>query len=249
MKGVNMVDIIDVIYQCNDILKENNVISIKCDIEEILSKRNDDGTVGYQILAIDKEDDSNMYAVRIDMPERQKFQELAEWDYNIDDYLFADLEDGFNIVYMSLLQHYGIWTMIDENINEFDHSEGLNKYLHYCKTHNISRDTIALRDHIAMNVPDIMNSYKEVVSHYTIINEMTFGDKTIVLGYNKDSTSKYATWLTSPTRENYNLAKYYPDEYSALQGFKSRSHKILDDYLYKLNNNEWSLKKKEKYER
>lgn len=249
MKGVKMMDIMDIAHQCQDILKENGVDSW-CDIDEIIARKNADGTVGYRVIATDREDDSNMYAVRIDIPGYMQFQEIAEWDYSIDSWLFKELENGFDLIYMPLGNHYGTWCYIDEVRNGVEYSKGLNKYLHYCKTHNISKNTIALEDYVSTNVPDVMDLYIETVNDYTIIDEISFSGKTVVLGYNKNASSKYATWLTSPNRENgYSLANYYPDAYSALSGFKSRSHKILDDYLYKMHNNELSLHMKVEHER
>lgn len=246
---VIMMDIMDIAHQCQDILKENGVDSW-CDIDEIIARKNADGTVGYRVIATDREDDSNVYAVRIDIPEHMQVQEIAEWEYTIDGWLFKELEKGYDLIYMPLSSHYGTWCYIDDVRNNIEFKKGLNKYLHFCKTHNISKDTIILEDYAVKDVPDVMDLYVEIVNDYKIVNEISFDDKTVILGYNKDASLKYATWMTSPDRKNgYSLANYYPDAYSALSGFKSRSHKILDDYLYKMHNNELSLHMKVEHER
>lgn len=241
-------DIQDIIHQSYHILKTNELYD--CRIDEILFKRNEDGTTGYQILAINDMDNETAYRVTINIPNLKECSELPSYDYNIDDYLFYDLENGFDIVYMSIDNHYGIWCSIDEWKDEIEHKDGLNQYLHYCRTHHISKETIGLRDYITMKVPDIMNLYKEKVNEYTIIDEMFINDQTVILGYCKEKAYPYATWLTTPTREDgYSFPKYYPNRESALSGLKSRCHRILDDCFCRKRLNEYSLKKDSQQER
>lgn len=240
-------DIQDIVHQCYHILRTNEIYD--CSIDEILSKRNEDGTTGYQILATDKDNEA-IYRVTINIPNLKECNELPSYDFNINDYLFSDLENGFDIVYMSLDNHYGIWCSIDEWKNEIEHKDGLNQYLGYCRTHRISKETISLRDHVSMNVPDIINLYEEKIDNYTIIDEISINDQTVILGYCKEKSYPYATWLTTPARENgYSFVNYYPNKESAFIGLKSRSHRIIDYCFCKKRFNEYSLKKEVQQER
>lgn len=242
---MNIQDIISKSYQ---ILETNELYD--CRIDEILSKRNEDGTIGYQISAFDEKDGEAAYRVTINIPDLKECSELPSYDYNIDDYLLYDLENGFDIVYMSIDNHYGIWCSIDEWKDEIEHKDGLYQYLHYCMTHHISKETIGLRDHITMNVPDIMNLYKEKVDDYMIIDEICIGNQTVILGCCKEKAYPYATWLTTPARKDgYCFPKYYLNRESALSGLKSRSHRILDDCFCRKRLNEYSLKKDNQQER
>ena len=36
-------------------------------------------------------------------------ESIPEWDFNIDSYLLEDMEDGFDIAYMPLTEHYNVW--------------------------------------------------------------------------------------------------------------------------------------------
>ena len=46
---------------------------------------------------------------------------ILEWDYNIEDYLLDDLENGFEIEYMTLDEHCGIWYTIDNWREDISH--------------------------------------------------------------------------------------------------------------------------------
>ena len=127
---------------------------------------------------------------------------ILEWDYNIEDYLLDDLENGFEIEYMTIDEHCGIWYTIDNWRDDIFHMEGLQKYLSYCQQHEITSQVISLysSEHI-----DISDLYQEANGPYKIIAETSIGSRSIVLGHSSISPSPYVTWDTTPNRKTWIL--------------------------------------------
>lgn len=85
--------------------------------------------------------------------------EIPEWDYNFDEYFFKELQNGYDIGFISDDTHYNLWTTIDELYPEdIDNKNGVQKYLQYCKDNNITRDYID--DVMKLSVPDVMKNYE-----------------------------------------------------------------------------------------
>ena len=61
---------------------------------------------------------------------------IHEWDFNIDENVFAELEDGYEIRYMPLETHFGMWYVLNEYREDINHTEGMQKYLYYCVKHD-----------------------------------------------------------------------------------------------------------------
>lgn len=71
-------------------------------------------------------------------PFEKEIQSLPEWDFNIDGYLFQELECNREIIYVSPDFNYTIWYEITKYYpEEFEHKEGIQKYLKYCKENKI----------------------------------------------------------------------------------------------------------------
>ena len=83
---------------------------------------------------------------------------IQEWDFNIDNNIFAELNDK-NIVYMSMHTHHAIWQYIAENYPDIDNKEGMQKYLKYCKENEITKEKIQIESKLS-NLDDVMKYYK-----------------------------------------------------------------------------------------
>ena len=77
---------------------------------------------------------------------------------NYDDDLFALLEDGYEVVGMSMDSHFCIWISIEEmQDEEIDHPAGMQMYLAYCKRNDISNEK--LQEAVSYSGMDAMTLY------------------------------------------------------------------------------------------
>ncbi len=61
------------------------------------------------------------------------YSHVPEWDYNLDDYLFKRLEEGYQIGYMSEKTHDNVWDTLQEYFpSDIEHINGVQLYLQYC---------------------------------------------------------------------------------------------------------------------
>lgn len=92
---------------------------------------------------------------------------VAEWDYNYDYYLFNLLEADWEIGYMDINVHYGIWESINDLYpNDYDCVNGVYNYLKYCKENNITKGKIY--DETGFEPKDIMHFYNELPNGYVV---------------------------------------------------------------------------------
>lgn len=83
----------------------------------------------------------------------------SDWAYNYEDDFFKFLEEGYEIDSMTMEGHYNVWSTIYEWRNEeFYYPIGLQNYIHYCKTHNVTKEKID--QVVELDVSDIMNLYE-----------------------------------------------------------------------------------------
>lgn len=69
------------------------------------------------------------------------YEEFLDWDYSVDGYIFYNLENGYDIVYITDDTHYGIWCEINNySLEDINYKDGFNKYLNYCKDNNITNE-------------------------------------------------------------------------------------------------------------
>lgn len=93
-------------------------------------------------------------------PVTKEIDFVHDWDFGIDKDIFGELQD-FNIAYMSIETHLGIWQYIVSNYPEgIDNKEGMQKYLKYCKNHEITKDRINEESKIGKIAVDAMKYYK-----------------------------------------------------------------------------------------
>mgnify|MGYP001623880894 FL=1 len=216
-------------------------------ISQVLSLKNEDGTIGFQAIAVSQNDPDEIRCVCENIHGKFEYQKIPEWDYNIEDYLLDDLENGFEIEYMTLDEHYGIWRNIDSCRNKICHDEGLQKYLSYCKKNEITSHVISLfsAEHI-----DISDLYHEVNGPYKIIAETSIGSRAIVLGHSSISPSPYVTWDTTPNRKHgYCSGHYFSSYTAAFKDYKERCQVILNKYLEFERNKTKPIKGTKKHER
>lgn len=190
-----------------------------------------------QITAINKNDpeDGMIYktdeTVKANLDDSINVYPLFEWQWNIDEDIFEILNDGYQIDFMDMTTHYGIWTTINDwGLNEIECKEGLNKYILFCKNNGISAQTI--KSTVGHDIKDIYPLYHEHNNNYQIICENECSDQAIVLAYNKKAPQSFVTWETTKSREyGYNMGHYFSDYPSAYKDYTSRCHQMLDRYL------------------
>ena len=62
-----------------------------------------------------------------------------DFSFNYGENLFGNLEEGYEIVYMSYACHCAVWDYISlHRQNHFEHLDGVILYLNYCRKHHIT---------------------------------------------------------------------------------------------------------------
>lgn len=218
-------------------------------ISQVLSFKNGDGTTGFQAIAVSQSNLDEIRCIRENIQGKSEYMKILEWDYNIEDYLLDDLENGFEIEYMTIDEHCGIWYTIDNWRDDIFHVEGLQKYLYYCQQNEITAQVISLysSDHNHINISDL---YQETNGPYKIIAETSIGSRTIVLGHSSISPSPYVTWDTTPNRKHGYYAGHYFSSYTdAFKDYKERCQVIMSKHLEFERNKTKPIKGTKKYER
>lgn len=87
------------------------------------------------------------------------YQNVPEWDYNFDYYIYNYLEEGKQIAYMTDDVHYSIWNSIHELYpNDIDYKDGVQNYLQYCADKKITKEY--LDKQTGFDTPDIMEHFE-----------------------------------------------------------------------------------------
>ena len=95
-------------------------------------------------------------------PFKNELRKIADWTYSIDENIFGEIENGKDILYMSINTHYSIWQTIGDSYPEdIEYKGGMQKYLKHCKENNITKEFIdsAIK---AEGVYDAMKHYKKI---------------------------------------------------------------------------------------
>ena len=71
-----------------------------------------------KFLAYDRVDQESIIEVVIG--KKTEFNIVQDWDFNIDDYLFYDLENGYSLVYMPPMEHYNVWQVSFQENEDFN---------------------------------------------------------------------------------------------------------------------------------
>lgn len=89
---------------------------------------------------------------------RGGYQNVPEWDYNFDYYIYNYLEEGKQIAYMTDDVHYSIWNSIHELYpSDIDYKDGVQSYLQYCADNRITKEY--LDEKTGFDTPDIMKHF------------------------------------------------------------------------------------------
>lgn len=95
------------------------------------------------------------------------YSKVSEWDYSFDNYLFKDLENVYQIGYMTAETHYNIWNSIEElypeNINNKD---GVQWYLQFCANNGITKEFLDKQTNL--DTPDIMKYFEGLAFQETM---------------------------------------------------------------------------------
>lgn len=198
-------------------------------INYILSRKGGENSPSYLCLASSRSDPDEIRCITIDNDNQINYQNIPDWDFNIDDYLLSDLEDGYQIEYMTLEDHYNIWCAIEEWKDDIQHQDGLYSYLDHCKKSGITPEAISL---LGLENVDIMNLYQEKNENYKIIGETKVGEQSIVIAHNPKSPSPFVTWKTTPTRtRGFDIGHYYSRFKDAYEDYKNRCNEMMEDHL------------------
>lgn len=161
---------------------------------------------------------------------------IADWHYNIDYYDFENLQNGYEIAYMSMINHYGFWCTLEQWMpDEIDNVNGLQKYLSYCKSNGITKQVIENVVGLELN-EDIMKYHVEENQGYVVIADCNINDKAIVLAESKEAPSPYVTWETLANRnDGYHAGHYFSSLKDAQKDYSKRVnqevHRTLDSQI------------------
>ena len=182
----------------------------------------------FKSLVSSKEDPDIIFEVNINKSS-ESFIRIPDWDFNIQDYLFYDLEDGYEIVYMPLDTHYGIWLSVDQLRDEIYMKQGLQSYLSYCQINEITPSAIKALEKERIDITDL---YKETNQGYTIIKSMNIDQDPIVLAKRNRNPSPFVTWHTSTNRKyGYSNGHYFSSYDDAFKDYEERCKDLLDKRL------------------
>ena len=238
-----MADRKDYVEIVNEVLDKSEYAFLN--ISYILSKKTDNKEI-IQAVAYKKDDPDIIIGVEID--EDTKLSKYPEWAFNMDDYLFDDLQKGFEIRYMPLEEHYGIWCCIDEWRDDINSQDGMQKYLGYCQRKGINVKTLSL---LEVEVKDVMDLYQETNGGYKILTDMSIGNNAIVLAHNPKSPSPYVTWETAADRNwGYQTGHYFTKYQPAFDDFVERCKGMFENNMrFKKEQSRSKQKKEHQYER
>lgn len=198
-------------------------------INYILSKKGDTLSPFYLCIASSKLDPDEIRCITLSEDKNVAYQNVPDWDFNIDDYLLSDLEDGYQIEYIPLEEHYNIWCAVKEWKDDIQHQDGLYSYLDHCKKSGITPEVISL---LGFENVDIMNLYQERNGNYKIIGETKVGDKSVVIAHNPKAPSPFVTWRTTPSRiKGFDIGHYHSRFKDAYEDYKKRCNEMMEDHL------------------
>ena len=92
-------------------------------------------------------------------PLTSKVLHMGDWGFSFDGDLFEYLEQGYDLVRMSLEFHCEAWSDIEafHDSGEIEHLQGMQQYLNYCKRNKVTAEL--LRTKVGYNGMDVMALY------------------------------------------------------------------------------------------
>lgn len=94
----------------------------------VLKKENSND---YLLLLYNDSEESNSFIIETDGVSYYMINEIQVWDFNLDDYLFEFLENGYDIFIIDYKHILYINLYINYNLEDIEHIDGLSKYIEY----------------------------------------------------------------------------------------------------------------------
>ena len=123
-----------------------------------------------EIVLVDRNnlENSKVIAMREDSeggdvicPYKNDFIDALDWDYSFDEYLFKDLQEGMEPIYITDETHLAIWIDLKKLYPEdIEYSKGMQKYLKYCKDNGITKEYLEKATN-QRNLDDVTKFYKD----------------------------------------------------------------------------------------
>lgn len=147
-----------------------NIKKVKADIEKFLMEDMEHQNKHIDYILVDPESkdtyilasDGNEEAIEFTpytKDYKDGYQNVPEWDYNFDYYIYNYLEEGKQIAYMTDDVHYSIWNSINELYpTDIDYKDGVQSYLQYCADNKITKEY--LDKQTGLDTPDIMKHFE-----------------------------------------------------------------------------------------
>lgn len=147
-----------------------NIEKVKEDIEKFLMEDDEHQNKHIDYILVDPEtretyvlaSDGNDEAIEFTpftKDYKNGYQDVPEWDYNFDYYIYNYLEEGKKIAYMTDDVHYSIWNSIHELYPEdIDYKDGVQNYLQYCADNKITKEYLDKKT--SFDTPDIMQHFE-----------------------------------------------------------------------------------------
>ncbi|MDD6467226.1 MAG: hypothetical protein PUF50_03490 [Erysipelotrichaceae bacterium] len=168
---------------------------------------------------------------------------IFDWDFGIDTHFLEELIDGYEIYHMPVIEHAGVWSMIDELRDDLHCAKGIQLYLEYCQKNSITPQIHG------RNI-DITDLYIETNIGYNIIANVDILSASVVLGRKQSYLDQYVTWYTTPTRKNgYVMGHYFNSFEAAYEDFTQRAKDLFNTHLEAKKYWIRPLKEREIYER
>ena len=204
-----------------------NELHIRAEITYVLMNENNE----IRALAYDADDPETLFGIKGTMNGGIIISSIPDWDFSVDGYLFEDMEEGFDIAYMPIMEHYNIWCAVSSMEEDIDHQEGLQKYLQYCQMHDITPE--AIRSLGLISDLNIMALYHESNQGYRIISDYTVNKVAYVIGHNPKAPEPFVVWRTTYNRsEGYEIGHYFSTYDEAFADFKQRINDEVDKQVY-----------------
>lgn len=147
-----------------------NIEKVKEDIEKFLMENMEHQNKHIDYILVDPEtretyvlaSDGNEEAIEFTpftKDYKNGYQNVPEWDYNFDYYIYNYLEEGKKIAYMTDDVHYSIWNSIHELYpTDIDYKDGVQSYLQYCADNGITKEYLDKKT--GFDTPDIMQHFE-----------------------------------------------------------------------------------------
>lgn len=157
---------------------QETIEKTKKDIEEILQNEEEhqDKKIDFILINQDTNEtltiasngyDSMVYFAPYTIDEKNKYVSVADWEFSFDQYFFQDLQNGYQIGYITDETHYNLWNTIKEYYpDDIEYKEGVQWYLQYCANNGITKEYIDKT--MNLDTPNIMNFFKGLALHETM---------------------------------------------------------------------------------